>query len=206
MFLSDLLRMILMKMGYLFSSMFFLLLIVSCGNNTEAEEIELKINIKNAESEKPRHELVFYLDGRKIAERVYEKGRLILSEGDIPDGKVVQRYENGKVKNIFTYKNGKRNGKAFGYYESGRLKKEVTFLDDNPIGIEKMYYENGNLMVEAEIVDGKQVFYKEYYQNGQLKQEVYYEADKIIRKIYDINGRLIHDVESGTSLISPHQK
>lgn len=169
---------------------FFILQNVASANcGIDSEEVELKFSIRDADSKNPKYELVFYKNGKKIAKRIYQEGEIILSEGEIPDGQVVERYDSGKIKNIFTYKNGKRNGKAFGFYESGKLKKEVIFLDDNPIGISKMYYENGNLMVESKIVDGKNIYYKEYYENGQLKQEVYYKGDEIIRKTYEEEKR-----------------
>jgi len=98
-----------------------------------------------------------------------------------------------EIRNIFSYKSGKRNGKVFSFYENGRLKKEGTYSDDNPIGITKMYYENGNPKMESKIEDGKNLYYKEYYENGQLKQEVYYEGDEIRRKMYDISGQIINE-------------
>ena len=173
----------------------FLIQILACTKITESKEIEVKLNIQNQDSKDPRYELIFYVDGKEIAKRVFEKGKNIFSEGEIPDGQVVEKYDNGNIRNMFSYKNGKRNGKAFSFYESGRLKKEGVYLDGNPIGINKKYYENGNLMVESKIKDGRNIYYKEYYENGHLKQEVYYKGDEIIRKMYVIGffapGRVI---------------
>lgn len=185
-----------MKPVYTFVIILFILQNVASANGIDHKEVELKFNIRDADSKNPRYELVFYRNGKKIAKRVYQKGEITLSEGEIPDGRVVESYDSGKIRNIFTYKNGKRNGIAFGFYESGKLKKEGSYLDDNPVGITKMYYENGNLMVESKIVDGKNIYYKDYYENGQLKQEVYYKGDEIIRRTYDIHGEIIQEQSS----------
>ena len=182
-----------MNVAHFFTTILFFWQIVACSNFIDSKEVELKFRTKYADSENPRYELIFYVNDKKIARRVYEKGRTILSEGEIPDGRVVERYDSGKIRNVFTYKNGKRNGKAFGFYESGKLKKEGTYLDDNPIGITRMYYENGNLMVESKIVDGKNIYYRDYHENGQLRQEIYYKGDEIIRKTYDIHGQIIEE-------------
>ena len=164
---------------------------VFCGSETNWKEVELKFKIINPESSNPKYELVFSSEGNEIAKRVYEKGKIVLSEGKIPDGPVIERYNNSKIRNIISYKNGERNGKVIGFYESGKLRAEGYYQNDNPTGIHKTYYENGNLMAESDLIDGKPKSHKEYYENGQLKEEVYYEGDKIIRYEYDIDGNLI---------------
>jgi antitoxin component YwqK of YwqJK toxin-antitoxin module len=158
-------------------------------NGTNSEEIELRFYIRNPETTNPSYELLFFVSGKRIASRVFKEGKTISEEGEIPNGVVIERYDNGNTKNILIFKNGKRNGKAVGFYESGKLKKTVTFRNDNPVGETRMYYENGNLMMESRIENGKQVYYRDYYPNGQLKQEVYCKGDKIIRKMYDIDGQ-----------------
>lgn len=181
-----------MKIVYIFALIFFVLQnLASANGGIDSEEAELKFSIRDADSKRPKYELVFYRNGKKIARRVYQGGKTILSEGEIPDGRVVERYDSGKIKNIFIYKNGKKNGKAFAFYENGKLKKEATYLDDNPTGVTKIYYENGRLMVESKIVNSKNIYYKDYYENGQLKQEIYYKGNEIIRKTYGINGEII---------------
>jgi len=182
-----------MKTRYFFTTILFFIQILACTNISDSKEAELKLDIKNQNSNNPKYELVFYENGKEVAKRIFKKGKSILSEGEIPEGIVVEKYNIGNIRNIFSYKDGKRNGKAYSFYKNGKLKKEGIYLDDNPIGITKMYYENGNLMMESKIVNGKNVYYKDYYENGQLKQEVYYKENEIIRNIYDINGQIIND-------------
>jgi antitoxin component YwqK of YwqJK toxin-antitoxin module len=161
-------------------------------NDTYSEQVRVEFNIlKDGSSSDVKYQLSFYKDRGKIAERVFQKGKIVFSEGDIPDGVVVEYYDSGIVKNVMNYRNGQRNGKAVSFYERGRLRAVVNYRDDNPVGVGRRYHENGNLMAESKTVDGKLEFHKEYYDNGQMKEEVYYEGDNIIRREYDIDGRII---------------
>jgi antitoxin component YwqK of YwqJK toxin-antitoxin module len=180
-----------MKVIYSILIIFFVFQTAASANGIDSKGIELKFYVRNAETKNPTYELSFFENGKEIAKRIFKGGKTILEEGQIPDGVVIERYDSGKPKNILVFKNGKRNGKAIAFYESGRLKKTVTFKDDNPVGESKMYYENGNVMMESKTEDGKQVFYRDYYPNGQLKQEVYYKGDEIVRRMYDIHGKVI---------------
>ncbi|RLA98834.1 MAG: hypothetical protein DRG83_13995 [Deltaproteobacteria bacterium] len=42
----------------------------------------------------------------------------------------------------------------------------------------KMYYENGKVKAEWKIIDGKEVYHREYYENGQPKERGHIEDDK----------------------------
>jgi antitoxin component YwqK of YwqJK toxin-antitoxin module len=146
-----------MKRIYVFVIILLVINSLAFANGMNSKEIELTFNIRDANKSNPKYELLFYSNGEKIAKRVYQNGKTLVVEGKIPDGRVVERYSSGKVKNIFIYVDSKRNGKALSFYKSGKLKKESTYLDDNPIGITKMYYESGSLKVESKIADGKNI-------------------------------------------------
>ena len=176
---------------YILIVILFLLGNSAFANGVKTKELNLKFCAKNQETKSPTYELFFYANGKQIAKRVFHNGELVSKEGEIPDGVIIERYNNGRPKNVLLFKEGKRNGNAIGFYESGKLKKIVTFKDDKPVGESKMYYENGNLLMESRIENGKQVFYRDYYPNGQLKQEVHEQGDKIIRKMYDAHGQIV---------------
>lgn len=180
-----------MKNVYVTTTIVFVIIML-CTNGVNPESITVKFTIlTDPVSKIPKYELLFYKNGKQIAKRIFQSGKTILTEGKIPDGIVVELYDDGSIRNIFNYKDGKRNGRAFGFYRSGKLRAIGTYREDNPIGIGRMYYENGNIMAEWEIVDGKEKFHKEYYENGQLKEEIYYKGDKIIRNSYDIHGHIV---------------
>jgi antitoxin component YwqK of YwqJK toxin-antitoxin module len=179
----------------IFSTIFFLILCACSENKGESLSnsniVEVRYNVLNKEMKAPEYELTFFSMGKVIAKRVYQKGKVLVSEGNIPDGQVVEKYEDGKIKNIFNYKNGKLEGKATGYYKNGKIKIESCYENNNPVGLSKTYYEDGHLKSESEVKDGKLISYKEYYQTGQLKEEVRYRNGEGISKTYDIKGNEI---------------
>ena len=184
---------------FLLSTIILLIAICACEDQREPNisktggEIEVKFNVSKKDTKFPEYELTFLSEDKVVARRVYKNGKIIISDGIIPDGQVVEKYENGETKNVFHYKDGKREGKATGYYENGKIKLEAMYKDDNPEGIVKTFYESGQLKTESKIIDRKKVFYKEYYKSGQLKEEIYYKNGEGISKKFDIDGKPIED-------------
>ena len=111
---------------------------------------------------------IYLQNGRIIAER-HLKNNQVKSRGKIPDGIIIDKYDNGSIRNIYVHQNGLKNGPALGFHENGQLKVEVYYIDGFPSGICKIYFENGNLMSESEFVNKKATFHKEYYENGKLR-------------------------------------
>lgn len=139
-----------------------------CGQTTD---VKLKFSIiENVSSREISYQLDFFHGDNVIARRTYRAGKLVLSEGDIPDGIVTESYENGNVKSIISYLSGKRNGPFWGFYESGQLKGAGAYRNDIPDGTCKLYYESGNLMAEWEMIDGKEVNRIDYNEDGTLQQ------------------------------------
>jgi len=129
-------------------------------------------------------EVIYSSDGKVLARMVRRNEKFILAEGKLPNGIILERYEDGKIRSVFTRSNGARNGPAIGLYPSGRIKIEATYEEDYPSGIVRRYYENGNLMIEEEFLNKKIILRKEYHNNGQLKEEVHYKEGKIKRNNY----------------------
>ena len=135
-------------------------------------------------------ELIYSQRGKILARVIYKDGQAI-SEGSVPDGLIIEYYEDKKIKNIYVNKHGTRNGPALGLYNNGGVKAEAYYEDGYPTGMGRRYYENGNLMAEWNLVNGKETFHREYYENGKPKEEVYYEGGKSKRKVYDPDGKLM---------------
>jgi antitoxin component YwqK of YwqJK toxin-antitoxin module len=112
------------------------------------------------------YDLIFKRGEKIIAKRKYSNGKTLLSEGNIPDGMVVENYPDGKVKNIMFYKNGERNGPALSLYKSGRIKSHADYKDGNVIGKGYYYFESGAIKTEWEIKDGKNLYHWEYTESG----------------------------------------
>jgi antitoxin component YwqK of YwqJK toxin-antitoxin module len=163
------------------------------------------IESNNSES-KPIKNWVFTLRGKTIAE-IRSKNGTEEKMGIIPDGLVIERYEDGNIRNISEYKNGKRNGAAISLYQDGKMRMEENFSNGLSNGYGRIYYENGRLMIERETLDGKEMASKyftktgslylerkltdgkeytneEYYSNGKIKALWKYTDDKEARETY----------------------
>lgn len=104
--------------------------------------------------------------------------------GDIPDGKVVEYYENGQVMVEKNYFNGQKNGPYKLYYPSGALWKEGRFASDQIVRL-KTYAENGKLLsdkIYAEIVSVRTGDTEVFYKNGREIARWTHEKDGTIKK------------------------
>ncbi len=102
-------------------------------------------------------------DGKPQSENTYKAGEL--------NGESRTFYTDGTVEKITVYAAGVREGltKEF-FYDSGKLKSEYMYANDVRAGRYKLYYDDGTLREEGRCDDGKEVYTKEYYKNGKLKQ------------------------------------
>lgn len=59
--------------------------------------------------------------------------------------KVTNYYEDGKVKNEVTLKNGEKEGEALSYYPNGNLKYKITYKAGKKNGPATWYFQDGSL-------------------------------------------------------------
>lgn len=89
-------------------------------------------------------------------------------------------YDNGNLKAIQNYENGKLNGIQKNYHENGNLAIVGFMIDNNLDGEAKGYYENGNLEKvinwKNEKMNGE---YTSYFKNGKLQSEGNYINDEM---------------------------
>ena len=80
-------------------------------------------------------------------------------------------FTDGSVEKIENYLDGQREGlcKEF-FYDSGKLKNEFNYANNVKQGKYKIYYEDGTLREEGRCDDGKEMYRKEYYKNGKVKE------------------------------------
>ena len=144
-----------------------LFIAVSLPSSATAQIVTVEFSkIKDKATGQMIYHLVYKRGEKIIAKRSYSNGKTTLSEGQIPDGMVVENYPDGKVKNIIYYKNGKRNDPAISIYESGRIKAQAHYKDGNPTGKGFYYFESGALKTEFENKDGKNLYHYEYTESG----------------------------------------
>ena len=140
--------------------------------------IEPKSEINNfVETEK---EVFYYLKSFSYLENIFSP---ILSEETlnfeeflnfiILDGTIEEYYKNGKILMRTPFKNGLKNGKMEAFYESGKIKVEIPYNRGVVDGIAKEYFESGKLAKEIHYKDGKEMFYKSYFDNNKQEKEKY---------------------------------
>lgn len=141
--------------------------------------IEPKSEINNfVETEK---EVFYYLKSFSYLENIFSP---ILSEETlnfeeflnfiILDGTIEEYYKNGKILMRSPFKNGLKNGKMEAFYESGKIKVEIPYNRGVVDGIAKEYFESGRLAKEIHYKNGKEMFYKSYFDNDNKQEKEKY--------------------------------
>jgi len=114
------------------------------------------------------HETEWYDNGQKKEESARKDGKLFslerwkangekYPETNLKDGNgfVVNYHENGKIKEEFNYKDGKKDGLWAEWYENGQQKLEINYKDGKEDGLRTEWYENGKKKLETKSKDGK---------------------------------------------------
>ena len=141
--------------------------------------IEPKSEINNfVETEK---EVFYYLKSFSYLENIFSP---ILSEGTlnfeeflnfiILDGTIEEYYKNGKILMRTPFKNSLKSGKMEAFYESGKIKVEIPYSRGVVDGIAKEYFESGRLAKEIHYKNGKEMFYKSYFDNDNKQEKERY--------------------------------
>jgi len=74
---------------------------------------------------------------------------------DKPDGEYSIYYEDGKIKQTVTYKDGILNGPARTFFPSGQVEHEFSYLNGEVDGTYKTYSEEGTLLTEYTFSAGR---------------------------------------------------
>ena len=141
--------------------------------------IEPKSEINNfVETEK---EVFYYLKSFSYLENIFSP---ILSEETlnfeeflnfiILDGTIEEYYKNGKILMRTPFKNSLKSGKMEAFYESGKIKVEIPYNRGVVDGIAKEYFESGRFAKEIHYKDGKEMFYKSYFDNDNKQEKEKY--------------------------------
>jgi antitoxin component YwqK of YwqJK toxin-antitoxin module len=113
------------------------------------------------------------------------------------ENEFIEYHNNGSIKAIHNLQNGKVNGISIYYFLDGTVSFESTYVDGVLNGTVKGYYHRKNttqklLQCIINYIDGKKIDYKEYFENGRLIVEDFYDSDENIKthKTYHLNGIL----------------
>jgi len=140
-----------------------------------------------------------YYDPRKNKYKTISKEELQnkIKEALICEGTRRIYYDNGQVSVEVSYQDNEVKSEIY-YYRNGRLQRMQRYKDGHKESIDKEYYENGQLKQETFYKNDWQKKGKEkfYYKNGQLEIENFYNENGQldgICKTYDKNGNLIEE-------------
>ena len=91
---------------------------------------------------------------------------------ELPEGTVIEYYENGQKESEGSYKDGKEDGLHKYWHENGQMSAEENWKDDNKNGKLTTWYENGQIESESYFndhnEDGK---WTNWHENGQVHSE-----------------------------------
>ena len=125
-------------------------------------------------------------------------GQIIIEEGLVENNLekgIWKRYynNNGAIKQIIDFKDGKKHGKRENFWTNGNLKNVSHWNMDKPIREVLQYHENGNVKGKNSIKNGKiHGLSKTYYSDGKLKSicNFWYAQSIDTCKKYYPNGNL----------------
>lgn len=86
------------------------------------------------------------------------------------NGRMIQKYKNGKLMEERYYTQGKKSGRYIGYYKNGKKKFEKFFLNDEFHGKSLVWNINGDLLEKFNYRNGyEHGSQKVWYPNGKIK-------------------------------------
>lgn len=88
-------------------------------------------------------------------------------------------YENGKIKRITHYKDGKSHGMMLFYHQNGRLWSERIYRNEIPFTVVSNYNSYGNPVEKGTLKDGNGTSYIYHSNRSLLKIEEYNNQQKI---------------------------
>lgn len=114
-------------------------------------------------------------------------------QGQAYTGNVVAYYENGKIKTLRSFKDGKYHGFWTEWYPNGNRKFQGDRKENKGHGLTKWWHENGQLKKQGTYdMDKQQGVVVQWYENGSLQQIRHYDQDQAFGgwTTFDKNGEV----------------
>lgn len=113
---------------------------------------------------------------QSLGDRLFKNEHKTYRAAPIKNGPIRTYSDNGKLKTLVNYKQGKKEGISYLYHEDGEtVQLEMPYVNDERQGTSKKYYTNGNLYAATPYENDKlHGVRKTYYRNGNLKASIPY--------------------------------
>lgn len=117
---------------------------------------------------------------KKEKETIYQKPK---------NGVKKYKYDNGNVKSIVTYKDGKKVGMSNTFYKSGEKQYDIPYQDGKKHGKVIWYYKSGKVYRETDYKLGKKDGYqRKYWESGKLKSEMIFKNGMLSTGLKEITS------------------
>ena len=167
--------------------LFFLL--ISCGPNQESgTKSPVKPN-KEANKQIESNSARFISNDRKTEEILADYDKPLVSYPAISSN------ESSTGTDGLVYREGIETpftGRIIDRFESGKIKMDSSYLEGQPHGMQVRYYDNGKPALEASFDNGRLSGIKSrWWENGLIREEEYWSEGKYRgRRLWDESGRL----------------
>jgi antitoxin component YwqK of YwqJK toxin-antitoxin module len=130
-------------------------------------------------------------EGEVITNNDIEDTSSPISSADLPEGMVIEHYENGQKESEGSYKAGNKDGVHTVWYPNGQIEEKGSYKVGNQEGSHTSWHENGQKYTEyyfkEDVMDGKQTQWSE---NGQIESEEWHANGEVYKHImYFENGQ-----------------
>lgn len=117
-------------------------------------------------------------------------------------GIIESRYENGSLKNLASYYQGKQHGVTKSYYPDGTLRDERSYKENLSYGRHFGYWENGNMKFDFVYYnDKREGMQKQWYESGEPYAFLSFRDDQEegMQRAWRINGKpyINYEVKDG---------
>ena len=149
----------------------------------------------------------YFLDGEKLQGRGKEGEELIYAPNNQTPftGWAKSMYDNGQIKYLIQYKDGKKDGLSTNWYENGQKTFKEKYKDGKLLGLSTGWYDNGQRKWEKDFEYGKfDGLVKGWYENGQKQLEANFKDDKLMSaELWKPNGEICPEsnLKDGTGVV-----
>ena len=164
-------------------------LVISCGPNQESGTESPDKPDKEANKQIESNSTRFISKDRKTEEILADYDKPLVSYPAISSN------ESSTGTDGLVYREGIETpftGRIIDRFESGKIKMDSSYLEGQPHGMQVRYYDNGKPALEASFDNGRLSGIKSrWWENGLIREEEYWSEGKYRgRRLWDESGRL----------------